>query len=310
MVESNPNRVEWHELPQQLRREIEHRLGARVRSAVTQPGGFSHGMAARLSSDDGRTVFAKAIDSHTPLAEMYRAEAATAAALPPTVPVPALRFALDTHGWFVMVFDDIEGRMPRFDRPAELAAVLTTVDRLARALTPDPLPDAPTFADRYGPAFGRWRRFAEHGAPTGLDDWSLRNLDRLAELEATLPDQVSGDTLLHTDLRPDNLLIDADTTVWVLDWAWPCRGAAWIDLVALSPSIAAAGIDPDPILAEHAVVQDIDPAAVNAFLCALLGHWTHTSRLPAPPRSPHLRHHQQRSAAVTRQWLARRLAWT
>lgn len=308
--EHTTNRLEWPDLPRHVQDELEHRLDGRVHTARTQAGGFSHGMAARLSLTNGRTVFAKAIDSKDPLAEAYRAEAATTARLPPTVAAPALHFTLEEAGWFVMVFDDIDGHMPRLDRPDELAAVLTTIEQLARALTPNPVASVPDFADRYGPSFTRWRQFADHGPPTDLDEWSLHHLDQLAELESTWPDHTDGDTLLHTDLRPDNLLIDIDTGVWVLDWAWPCRGAAWIDLTTMAVSIADAGIDPDPILAEHPVSCDTDPAAIDAFLCALLGYWTHNGRLPAPPRSPKLRPYQQHSAAVTRHWLRRRLAWT
>lgn len=37
-----------------------------------------------------------------------------------------------------------------------------------------------------------------------------------------------GDTLLRTDWKLDNILIQVDGTVRVVDWAWPTRGAAWI----------------------------------------------------------------------------------
>ncbi|WP_435592613.1 phosphotransferase family protein [Nocardia sp. bgisy118] len=154
-----------------------------------------------------------------------------------------------------------------------------------------------------------WRRFAEHQPPADLDDWSRRNLDKLAELESTWTDHAAGETLLHTDLRPDNMLLRPDGAIAVLDWAWPCRGAAWIDLVALSPAIAAHGIDTDRLLATHPVTSDIDPVAVSAFLCALAGYWAAKSREPAPPRSPSLRRYQARSARVTTDWLGRRLRW-
>jgi thiamine kinase-like enzyme len=34
--------------------------------------------------------------------------------------------------------------------------------------------------------------------------------------------------LLHTDLNPLNVLMTADGA-WIIDWAWPTRGAAFID---------------------------------------------------------------------------------
>ena len=120
----------------------------------------------------------------------------------------------------------------------------------------------------------------------------MSNLDRLAELESTWSEPAAGDTLLHTDLRPDNMLRDRDGAVWVIDWAWSCRGAAWIELVSLAPSVAARGVDPDQILAAHSSTRDVDPAAIDAFICALVGYWEHNSRLPA--------HHDHRIFAAIR----------
>ena len=54
-------RLAWTALPARVREGIEERLGARVVSAETQPGGFSPGLAARLGLDGGGTVFAKAV---------------------------------------------------------------------------------------------------------------------------------------------------------------------------------------------------------------------------------------------------------
>lgn len=124
--DNSANRIRWNELPDVVRAEIEHRSGARVRAATTQPGGFSHGLAARLELSDGRDVFVKAIDSDDSLAAMYRTELETAARLPSTAPAPALRFSLDTPGWLVAIFDYVPGHHPRLDRPAELAEIRRT----------------------------------------------------------------------------------------------------------------------------------------------------------------------------------------
>ncbi len=227
------------QLPQPVRTGIEARLGAPVRLAVTQTGGYSHGAAVRLLLNDGRRAFAKVINCDDQLCGMYQTEARTAARLPPTVPTPAVQFTAELAGWFVMVFDDVAGCHPRLDKPAELDAVLTAVEQLTNVLTPSPIRDVPAMTDSYGPELNCWRHFAEHGPPVDLDSWSLRNLDRLAELESTWPEATDGTTLLHTDLRPDNMLLRPDGTVVVIDWAWPCVGAAWLDLVSLAPSITA-----------------------------------------------------------------------
>ena len=47
--------------PRQLRDAVERRLGGRVVAAVSQPGGFSPGVAARLRLDSGARAFVKAV---------------------------------------------------------------------------------------------------------------------------------------------------------------------------------------------------------------------------------------------------------
>ncbi|MEU6184947.1 phosphotransferase [Nocardia sp. NPDC047038] len=214
-----------------------------------------------------------------------------------------------SRGWFVAVFDDVEGAFPRLGEPGELRDTLELVTRLATELTPSPLADVPTVAEAYEPELTGWRTFVTEGPPADLDSWSLRHLTKLAELEAAWPTAAEGNTLLHTDLRPDNMLRRPDGAVLAVDWAWACRGAAWIDLVALAPSIAAAGVDPDPIIATHSVTRDVDPVAVDAFVCALAGYWAAACRKPGPPRSPRLREHQSRFARLAGAWLACRLGW-
>ncbi|WP_063002732.1 phosphotransferase [Nocardia mikamii] len=284
-------------------------LGAGVVEAETQSGGFSHGVAVRALLTDGRRVFIKAIDADDGLAQMYRTEGRTAAQLPEAIPTPSLHASFDVEGWFVMVFDDVAGHHPRLDRDDERAAVLTTVEALRRLLTPNPILGVPTFAEVYGPELNTWQRFAEEGPPMDLDEWSSRNLARLASLEASWPGYVAGSTLLHTDLRPDNMLRRVDGSVVVIDWAWPCVGASWVDLAALVPSLAACGVDPDPILATHPATRDVAPVAVDAILCGVLGYWERTLRRPTPPRAPHLYRYRLEAARVTRQWLRRRVHW-
>ncbi|MGW5514046.1 phosphotransferase family protein [Nocardia africana] len=302
-------RPDWGDIPVAVRAVIERVVGAGVVEADTQSGGFSHGVAVRALLTDGRRVFIKAIDADDDLAEMYRGEARTSARLPPTIPTPALHASFDAEGWFAMVFDDVTGRHPRLDNYDEREAVLATVETLGRMLTPNPIPDVATFAESYGPMLNAWRQYAADGAPADLDEWSSRNLGRLASLEAVWPDYMAGATLLHTDLRPDNMLRRAGGNVVVIDWAWPCVGASWIDLAALVPSLLAAGVDPDPILATHPSSRDVEPVAADAFLCGLLGYWERALRRPTPQRSPNLYRYRAEAVRITRQWLRQHVEW-
>ncbi|MFJ8870593.1 phosphotransferase family protein [Streptomyces sp. NPDC102473] len=302
-------RTTWPELPLRIREEVEHRLGASVLKAASQGGGFTNGVAARLTLADAGRAFVKALPDDHELAPDYRSEARIAGALPTPVPASRLRFSLEEPGWIVLVYEDVEGRHPDFACPGDLAAALTCVQDLATILTPNPLAWAPDITEPLGPLLQGWRRFLEEGATPGLDEWSARNLDRLAELESQWVRATAGDTLLHADLRHDNMLVTAEGTALTVDWAWACVGADWVELVYLLPSVAAAGRDPEAVVTSHPVTRKADPAAIDAFVCALAGFYTHSGRQSDPDWSPYIRAHERQYGRLCRDWLARRTGW-
>ena len=138
-------RLAWSSMPAGLRHAVEQQLGGRVVEAVTQPGGFSPGVAARLKTATGTRAFVKAVgpELNPESPGLHRAEARIAAALPEGTPAPRLLGFFDEDGWVVLVFEDIEGAPPVLPwEAAELARVLDAVAELAVALTPAPI-DAP-----------------------------------------------------------------------------------------------------------------------------------------------------------------------
>lgn len=56
-------------------------------------------------------------------------------------------------------------------------------------------------------------------------------------------DWLEGDRLLHTDWNPLNVLITSGRGL-LIDWAWPTRGAGWIDPACLIIRLIAAGHPP------------------------------------------------------------------
>jgi aminoglycoside phosphotransferase (APT) family kinase protein len=308
-------RLDWADAPAWLREEVETRLGGRVAEAVTQPAGFSPGIAARLRLDDGRRAFVKAVgpEPNPDSPGIHRAEARTMAALPRSAPAPAFRWSLDRGGWVALGFEDVDGAHPALPwRPGPLRRVLDMVAGMAAALTPAPA-GFPPVADRLADSFGGWRRLAAaHAAGddlAGLDPWAVRHLDRLAGLEAGWPAAAEGSTLLHCDLRADNLLL-TPTRVVAVDWPWACVGAAWVDLLLLLPSVAMqGGPDPEPTFGAHPLAAGADPRAVTATLAAMAGFLVEMSRLPPPPGLPTLRAFQGGQGVVALDWLRRRTGW-
>lgn len=65
---------------------------------------------------------------------------------------------------------------------------------------------------------------------------------RRRELEDTAP--VGGDTLLHTDLNEDNVIVASGGRAYVVDWALASRGVAWAEPALVVPWLIRAGHSP------------------------------------------------------------------
>ncbi|WP_433259448.1 phosphotransferase family protein (plasmid) [Streptosporangium sp. CA-135522] len=305
-------RPSWHELPYPLRDGLAARLGAVV-SARVQTGGFTPGFAVRLRLATGESVFAKGIGVDHVLATKYRAEAAVARALPSQAPAPQLRWDGEIANWVVLIFDDVNGWHADLSPGSpDVGRVVTAVAELEDALTPCPVLDAPSAAEELAGLVHGWRELAAD-LPADLDDWSRRHVHDLAGLETTWLAAVDGDTLLHGDINRSNLLIDRDQAVWLIDWAQPVRGAAWIDVVDLVPHLILAGHTPtaaEDALSAAPAWRGTDAEVITSYAAAFAGYWARTSRQEPPPGVPHLRAHQARAAQAAIRWTAYRTGWS
>jgi aminoglycoside phosphotransferase (APT) family kinase protein len=306
----------WGDAPEWLRDEVEARLDGRVAEAVTQPGGFSPGVATRLRLAGGRRAFVKAVgpEPNPDAPGIHRREARVMAVLPRSAPAPRLLWSLDRRGWVALAFEDVAGAQPALPwRPGELRRVLEMVAAMATAHTPVPA-GIPLLGDHLQDSVTGWRdlaaaRTAGDEDLAGLDPWAARHLDQLADLETGWPAATEGPTLLHSDLRADNLLL-TPTRVVAVDWPWACAGAAWVDLLLLLPSVTMqGGPDPEPTFAAHPVAARADAEAVTIALAAVAGFLIRGSRQPPPPGLPTLRPFQLGQGLVALDWLRQRTGW-
>lgn len=263
-------RIEWHSLPASLRDAIADHSGP-ISEARTVSQGANSALAAVLATPGGR-VFVKGIRVDHPGVVGQQREATINPHVQPLA--PALLWRLDdVEGWDVLAFEYVEGRHPDYAPGSpDLPAVIAAIDTLAALPVPDlPLKDAR-------------RRWAEY-----LDDDD-------AEL-------LGGDTLLHTDYNPENILITTEDTPRMIDWAWPTRGAAWIDPCCLALRLIAAG---------HTAAQAEDWAsrarawagaprpALDVFARANVDMWDDIAANDPQPW-------KQRMAGAARQWAEARL---
>ncbi len=302
-------RVHWEQLPESVRIAIEERIGSTVAQAVTQPGGFSPGLAARLRTIDGRRCFVKAVSEQanpdTP--RMHRREAEVVAALPRDAPVPRLLWTYDEDGWVALGFEDVEGHTPTQPwRDDELRLVVEGLHRLHEVLTPSPI-DSESASNALATLVKGWAELKATFADD-LDDWSIRNLDQLVELEARAPAAVEGDTLLNFDVRADNLLIAKDK-VFFVDWPWARVGAPFVEWIALAPSVYMQGGPKPGELLEMARLPGIDAAAIDAVIASMTGYFLAYSRRPPPPGIPTVRAFQAAQGEISLAWLRERTGW-
>jgi hypothetical protein len=297
-------------VPPGFRSAAESALGSNVVAEERQAGGFSPGLASRLSLADGRRVFAKAINSErNPAAPcLYRREAAVMAALPEKVPAPRLLWSHDDGDWVMLILEDVDGAMPPLPwSVGVLDRVAAAMADLAELVTPRPLLVPPVGED-LADNFQSWRRLSDDtDLAGGLDPWARDHLDLLAGLESGWQKAAYGHTLVHSDLRSDNLLITGERVVFI-DWPYAVTGAPWLDMLMFLPSAAAeGGVDPAAVWAGCAPARSAEPGGANAVLAALAGDWSYQALLPAPVNLPGLRAHQAAKARAALAWLRTRL---
>ncbi|MGB0112351.1 MAG: aminoglycoside phosphotransferase family protein [Ilumatobacteraceae bacterium] len=303
-------RSEWGSMPPTVRDRIDEVAGAHVVSATNLQGGFSPGPAARCTLDDGRTVFVKAAGLElNPLSPaMHRREADALASLDAAAPSPELIGVVDDSGWIALVIEWVDGRMPTGPLDTDdVERILTLVDRLAEVQGDPHLPSVAADST----LGGHWARLRSDPLP-GLDAWTTAHLPELVALEAQFADAVDGDHLVHMDLRSDNIIFASSGPRHdvIVDWPGASRGAPWLDLVGLLPSLELdGGPRPEDVFDAARRGRDVDPEAVNAYLATITGYFTRSSLLPPPPGLPTLRPFQAAQAAISRRWLGQRCGW-
>lgn len=287
-------RLGWADLPEQLRGWVGEVLGSPVVEAVSQPGGFSPGTADRVRTADGARVFVKAVsaDQNPETPALHRREIGVLRSLTGVDAVPQLIGSHDDGHWVALVVEDVDGRHPLPWTHELLAASLDALAELAHVPAPA---EWPALEDELVGEMGTWARLRE-APPDDLDPWCRGRLDELVDLCARTLPRMSGPHVVHTDVRADNLLVEASGAVRVIDWPWASRGAAWCDAAMLLVNVRWGGdLDVRPHLpALHALgASDED---VLGLVAGVTGFFTEACRRPPAPGLPTLREFQRSQA--------------
>ncbi len=289
-------------------------LGGGAPDAVRDlAGGFSPGATSVLEWPD-RSVFVKAVGTelNPDSPGLHRREAVVSAALPRSPRLPRLVETYDDGDWVALAFDAVDGRPPRHPWDArELALVVEALAAMHDELTPSPAPSIEPLDVFERRNFGGWAMLAAlDEPPAGLDPWARAHLGELADVESGWPAACQGPTLVHGDVRSDNVLLTRDGVVFV-DWPHAAVGNPAFDVVVWAPSVVLeGGPPPEELLSRHQPSGRSDSDAVSALLAAVSGFFVSHSLRPAPPGLPTIRPFQGAQGEVALAWLRRRQGWS
>ena len=190
--------------------------------------------------------------------------------------------------------------------PWQRGAVQRVVETLQQVAKTRPLPeDLPSLESEFGASGSDERAASGWGAvlrdPSAFLSLGLCSANWLSQAQKRLLTEqnhaaLSGDDLLHNDVRSDNLCLLPDRVV-LIDWNLAGRGNAAFDLAFAAPSLRLEG-GPLP---EELVGDDGGLAAiVSGFFAARAG-------LPKIADAPRVRWIQLRQLRIALPWVARAL---
>ena len=253
--------------------------------------GYTPALRGIATLSDGSRVFVK-IATNRSTAAWLRTEHRVYSALPDAPFRPHVSAWRPGDAPALALADLSAAHWPPRWRPGDVEAVLAVLDQVSRL----DIPDLPPF-----PADVRqcWEAVAADPAPLlGLElvsgRWLTEALPRLRAAAAAAV--VSGDAVLHADVRSDNLCLRASGAC-LIDWNHTCRGNAILDRAFWAPSLhQEGGPQPEVLLGRAPALA----ALVSGFFASRAG-------LPIIPSAPRVREVQQSQLWAALPWAIRAL---
>ena len=275
---------------------IEERIGElagrRVHVVEAVPGrGYTPAQRLLVRFEDGSTAFAKvAVNEST--AEWLAAEHVVYSQVEGAF-LPRFAGYDETEPAVLLLEDLTRAHWPPPWPGGAVAAVLVALEQVAATPPPDGVPSIDVYREEI---LGGWRLVELDPGPfLSLDfcsvEWLSGALPTLRAAAESAP--VEGESLLHFDVRSDNIALVGDRAVLV-DWNWACIGNPVLDRAAWAPSLHVEG-GPD--------LRELVPDCPPGFAALLAGFWAARVGRPAPPgAAPGLRDLQLAQLGVVLPW--------
>jgi hypothetical protein len=197
--------------------------------------------------------------------------------------------------------------------PRDLDLMLDAWAQAAAALTPAPqaLLDIGVAPKPIGPELRAFAGIAAGGIDAFPLPPALRGrIDELAEIENGIEAALAADSVMHFDLRPDNMIVGADRA-WICDWNWVGVHSTWFDTACFLVAAHGDGHDADALFWAHPTAALATPDELDTGLASITGYYLARSvEPPIPDASPHMRAHQRWSGLAAADWLAQRRGWS
>lgn len=270
---------------------LERILQAPVAHVQTIQRGYTPALRLKVHLSDGSSVFAK-VGVNELTAGWLRQERRMYEALSGSFMPRFLGWEDEETAPILLLEDLSDAYWPPPWSEDQIRLVVETMPAIWESNVPN-LRDITEFSNVYT----GWEQVAENPSPfLSLQLVTEKWLDSaLPVLLAFNPKEVvAGDSLLHCDLRSDNLCIHQGRAV-IIDWNLVCRGNAKFDLGFWLPSLEAeGGPPPETILPDAPEIS----AVVSGFFAARAG-------LPIIPNAPFVRHIQQVQLKTALPWVVR-----
>jgi hypothetical protein len=245
--------TDWDQVAGPVRRAVEKRTGP-IRSVATVTAGMNCELAAILETESGLLFLKGLPEDHRGAARQDR----EALINPYVQPLsPRLVWQEKAAGWNLLAFECVDGARHADYSPGspDLPRVMAAMDHLGSL----PCPDLPLKR-----AEQRWSGYPRDPADAG---------------------RFAGGRLLHTDFNPMNILIPPART-WIVDRAWPTRGAGFIDPACFLLRLMEAGHDAEGAeeqAARSRAWNQADPGDIDLFAAASARLWKEIAdENPAP----------------------------
>jgi hypothetical protein len=323
---------DWSEAPPALVTQLEDRLGSPIGRADIAWGGYSPSASFFLTLEDGRRVFLKGthpgqteegrlaleqeIDSYREL-EALRGLA------------PAYLGTAECEGWSLLLLEAVAqaqkplpwnrvklerltSSLAEFYERAKLVAMTWQRPRIHRSLTIDLTDPDSGWALLARSPEARAGFLSLFQDPAAADIWLGRSLPRLLILQSAAgellqPDSNRLTSLIHLDLRSDNILFRPDGRPVLVDWPYVTTGPVVLDIVLFAPSVEGEGGPPAPeivALFERALGATFPQRDQQIALAFAAGFFADQAYLPAIAGLPRLRWVQRMQLAVCLGWAA------